>query len=104
MIGIEIPPAKSFLSMVSQKCPEGNLGKKFLYALPTAAHTIPESKEKEAATMNCHANKSIECTVQQCANHCEGENYCSLDRILVGTHEACPTVDQCTDCMSFRKK
>ena len=21
--------------------------------------------------MNCHANKSIECTVQQCANHCE---------------------------------
>ena len=24
--------------------------------------------------MNCHANKSIECTVQQCANHCEGEN------------------------------
>ena len=54
--------------------------------------------------MNCHANKSIECTVQQCANHCEGENYCSLDRILVGTHEACPTVDQCTDCMSFRKK
>ena len=44
--------------------------------------------------MNCHANKSIECTVQQCANHCEGENYCSLDRILVGTHEACPTVDQ----------
>ena len=54
--------------------------------------------------MNCHANKSIECTVQQCANHCEGENYGSLDRILVGTHEACPTVDQCTDCMSFRKK
>ena len=51
--------------------------------------------------MNCHANKSIECTVQQCANHCEGENYCSLDRILVGTHEACPTVDQCTDCMSL---
>ena len=54
--------------------------------------------------MNCHANKSIECTVQQCANHCEGENYCSLDRILVGTHEACPTVDLCTDCLSFRKK
>ena len=54
--------------------------------------------------MNCHANKSIECTVAQCANHCESENYCSLDRILVGTHEANPTVDQCTDCKSFRKK
>ena len=54
--------------------------------------------------MNCHANKCIECNVSDCANHCSGENYCSLDRILVGTHECDPTVDQCTDCMSFRKK
>lgn len=54
--------------------------------------------------MNCHANKSIECTVQQCAYHCAGENYCSLDKILVGTHEQNPTMDQCTDCKSFRKK
>ncbi len=55
-------------------------------------------------TMNCHANKSIECTVQQCAHHCGDANYCSLERILVGTHEANPTMDQCTDCKSFRKK
>ena len=54
--------------------------------------------------MNNNANKSIECTVQQCANHCQSENYCALDKILVGTHEAHPTVDQCTDCKSFRKK
>lgn len=54
--------------------------------------------------MNDHANKSIECTVQQCAHHCDEANYCSLDRILVGTHEGNPTVDQCTDCKSFRKK
>ena len=54
--------------------------------------------------MNCHANKCIECTVKQCAYHCDSENYCSLDRILVGTHEANPAMDQCTDCMSFRKK
>ena len=54
--------------------------------------------------MNCHANKSIECTVKACAHHCDSENYCSLDRILVGTHEANPTMDQCTDCKSFRKK
>ena len=54
--------------------------------------------------MNCHANKSIECTVQQCAHHCQDANYCSLERILVGTHEANPTMDQCTDCKSFRKK
>ena len=50
------------------------------------------------------ANKCIECTVQQCAYHCENENYCSLDRILVGTHEMNPTENQCTDCKSFRKK
>ena len=54
--------------------------------------------------MNYNANKSIECTVQQCAHHCDKENYCSLERILVGTHESNPTVEQCTDCMSFRKK
>ena len=54
--------------------------------------------------MNCHANKSIECTVQQCAHHCQAENYCSLDKILVGTHEQNPAMDQCTDCKSFRKK
>ena len=60
--------------------------------------------EKEEKTMDCKANKSIECTVQQCANHCTDANYCALDRILVGTHEANPTADQCTDCKSFRMK
>lgn len=54
--------------------------------------------------MNCHANKSIECTVHQCAYHCDSENYCSLDRILVGTHEADPKEERCTDCKSFHKK
>ena len=54
--------------------------------------------------MNCHANKSIECTVQQCANHCPDQNYCSLDCITVGTHELNPTVSECTDCKSFHRK
>ncbi len=54
--------------------------------------------------MNCHANKCIECTVTQCANHCDDADFCSLDRILVGTHEADPKIDRCTDCKSFRKK
>ena len=62
------------------------------------------STKKEDKTMDCKANKSIECTVHQCANHCQDANYCALDRILVGTHEGNPTMDQCTDCMSFRKK
>ncbi|MBE5780214.1 MAG: DUF1540 domain-containing protein [Clostridiales bacterium] len=48
------------------------------------------------------ANKSIGCTVQQCAHHCQSENFCSLDRITVGTHEANPKGIQCTDCESFR--
>ena len=60
--------------------------------------------EKGGMVMNCHANKSIECTVKQCAHHCGEANFCSLERILVGTHEANPTMDECTDCMSFRKK
>ena len=54
--------------------------------------------------MNEKANKAIECTVQQCAHHCGSANYCSLDRIMVGTHEMNPAMDQCTDCKSFRKK
>ena len=61
---------------------------------------------KEEKTMSCmtKANKCIECTVSQCAHHCNAENYCSLDKIMIGTHEMNPTVDQCTDCMSFQKK
>lgn len=54
--------------------------------------------------MSCHANRCVECTVSECANHCPSENYCSLDKILVGTHECNPTMEQCTDCMSFRRK
>lgn len=53
---------------------------------------------------NCKANKSIGCTVAQCEYHCDKENYCSLDRITVGTHEANPTVVECTDCESFKVK
>jgi hypothetical protein len=63
-----------------------------------------DPKQKEEKIMENHANRCIECTVQQCAHHCESENYCSLDRILVGTHEMNPTMDSCTDCKSFRKK
>lgn len=60
--------------------------------------------KKEGNKMSCHANKCIECTVQQCVHHCDDANYCSLDCILVGTHEQNPTVDQCTDCKSFHRK
>ncbi len=54
---------------------------------------------------NCHnANKAIACTVTSCRNHCDTADYCSLERIQVGTHEPNPTVDQCTDCQSFELK
>jgi len=54
--------------------------------------------------MKKNANKCIECTVTQCAHHCEEQDYCSLDQICVGTHESDPAMDQCTDCRSFAKK
>jgi len=50
------------------------------------------------------ANRAIECTISNCANHCSSENFCSLNRISIGTHEANPTMAECTDCMSFRKR
>ena len=53
---------------------------------------------------HCKANKCIECSVSFCEHHCDTENYCSLDRIRVGTHETNPSMDQCTDCLSFVKK
>ena len=67
-------------------------------------HTVDTLYKKEDTIMNCRANKSIECTVQQCAHHCGDADFCSLDRILVGTHEMNPTENQCTDCKSFKKK
>ena len=53
---------------------------------------------------NENANKSIECTVTQCKNHCDHADYCSLSSIKVGTHEANPTVTECTDCQSVALK
>lgn len=49
-------------------------------------------------------NTHIGCTVCNCANHCDDQNYCTLDKIVVGTHEANPTKVQCTDCESFVMK
>ena len=67
-------------------------------------NTISVLHNKGGFLMKNQANKSIECTVKQCAYHCDMENYCSLNKITVGTHEANPTMDQCTDCLSFMRK
>lgn len=34
-------------------------------------------------------------------HHEHTKNLCALDSITVGTHEANPTQEQCTDCLSF---
>ncbi|MEG1584592.1 MAG: DUF1540 domain-containing protein [Anaerovorax sp.] len=49
-------------------------------------------------------NPSIKCMVPQCSYHCNSADYCSLASIQVGTHEANPSMDQCTDCQSFKAK
>ena len=62
------------------------------------------SCSSSSSSCSTHANKCIECTVTQCKHHCTSENYCSLDKIQVGTHEKQPTVPSCTDCNSFAPK
>lgn len=52
----------------------------------------------------CTPNQSIKCTVNNCANHCQDTQYCGLTTIQVGTHEANPTMVECTDCQSFQMK
>ncbi len=54
--------------------------------------------------MNSRINQAISCTVSKCKNHAGNDNYCSLRSIKVGTHEANPTMPECTDCMSFEQK
>lgn len=54
--------------------------------------------------MNEKVNESIKCSVQQCAYNCGSKEYCTLPSIQVGTHEANPTVCECTDCKSFKLK
>jgi len=51
--------------------------------------------------MNGSINESIKCVVDQCKYHANTQDYCSLDSITVGTHETNPTMQQCTDCLSF---
>lgn len=49
-------------------------------------------------------NPSIGCTVHLCRYHARLENYCTLQQIMVGTHEKNPTQVECTDCESFELK
>lgn len=53
---------------------------------------------------DCTPNTAIHCTVTSCLNHCRNEQYCGLSSIRIGTHEKSPQMDQCTDCLSFKKQ
>jgi len=46
-------------------------------------------------------NNAIGCSIHQCKHHYKQEDYCSLSKITVGTHEQNPTRCECTDCQSF---
>ncbi|MEG0832424.1 MAG: DUF1540 domain-containing protein [Oscillospiraceae bacterium] len=50
---------------------------------------------------NTCKNRCIKCNVSSCKNHCNSDNFCSLDCICIGTHETDPKMNQCTDCQSF---
>lgn len=54
--------------------------------------------------MNQNKNECIECTIHNCAHHAGTVNYCTLDKIHVGTHEMNPIKKECTDCDSFQYK
>lgn len=59
--------------------------------------------EKTNEGRSCTPNSSIRCSVTSCAYHCRDVDHCGLGSIQVGTHEANPAMDQCTDCQSFKK-
>lgn len=54
--------------------------------------------------MMTNKNEAIGCTVNNCTHHTQGENYCTLNKIQIGTHESNPTKIECTDCESFVNK
>ena len=49
-------------------------------------------------------NCNIHCTVKQCANNLEHEDFCTLEMVNIGTHESDPEVPECVDCNSFVKR
>ena len=68
--------------------------------LPVESHTKDSSKSKTEVKekSDMEKNECIRCSVSQCLHNIVSEGYCSLGSISVGTHEADPTVPECTDC------
>ena len=64
----------------------------------------PTMKDCTNNGCQCTPNQSINCTVNNCAHHCQDSNYCGLTSIRVGTHETNPTEIKCNDCQSVELK
>lgn len=82
-----------------------------MYKIRSRAHTTSVTHAnavrravKEEFHMMTNKNEAIGCTVNNCTHHAQNENYCTLNKIQVGTHEANPTKVECTDCQSFVNK
>lgn len=88
-----------FLLHSGQKCAQTKRGKRQNNFLGGQIHDDHTNNG-----CSCTPNTSIRCAVTNCANHCKDAQYCGLNAIQVGTHEANPTMDQCTDCQSFKKQ
>ena len=54
--------------------------------------------------MSDRKNPCIQCTVRQCRHNLCKEDFCTLDTVRIGTHEANPSVKECVDCNSFEKR
>ncbi|MDR0986829.1 MAG: DUF1540 domain-containing protein [Ruminococcus sp.] len=48
-------------------------------------------------------NTCIHCTVSGCKYNTQSDNFCTLEAVQIGTHEANPKVPECVDCQSFVK-
>ena len=64
----------------------------------------PEYTQKKEKIMAEYVNKAIACSIYNCVNHCQDEDYCALKKIQVGTHENDPDQVECTDCQSFEER
>jgi hypothetical protein len=49
-------------------------------------------------------NPSIGCIVSECQYHSEADDYCTLDKIMVGRTEQYSSTSKETDCESFISK
>lgn len=49
-------------------------------------------------------NSSIGCSVSECQYHAGNDQYCTLDKIMVGKNESFTSQARDTDCESFKVK